>query len=73
MNTSPDLFIALAERLGWALLHSLWQGALAAALLAIALRVLRGLPAARHAACLLAMLALVIAFARRFRSRVRRW
>ncbi len=63
MNTSPEFFTALAERLGWALLHSLWQGALAAAVLAVALRVLRGRPAARHAACLLALLALVIAVA----------
>ncbi|MGA2064387.1 MAG: M56 family metallopeptidase [Thermoguttaceae bacterium] len=36
------LFSPLVERLGWGLLHFLWQGAVIAAMLAAALRVLRG-------------------------------
>ena len=50
MKTSPDYLVAIAERLGWALLHSLWQGALIAGLLAVALFCLRRSRAAvRHA------------------------
>ena len=46
MNTLEQLVSpALLRALGWTLLHSLWQGALAAAVLAVALLVLR-----RHAA-----------------------
>ncbi len=57
MNTLREIFPALAERLGWAVLHSLWQGALAAALLALALAAMRRhSAAARHAACLMALL-----------------
>ena len=59
MKTSPDFLVALADRLGWVLLHSLWQGALVAVALAVALHLMRRLPAAtRHAACLLAMMLL---------------
>ncbi len=59
MKTSPDFLLALAERLGWALLHSLWQGALVAVVLALVLQMLRNRSAAsRHAACLLALIAL---------------
>ena len=46
MNTLEELVSpALLQALGWTLLHSLWQGALAAAVLAVALLALR-----RHAA-----------------------
>ncbi|HZJ16468.1 MAG TPA: M56 family metallopeptidase, partial [Chthoniobacteraceae bacterium] len=56
MNTS--LLVALAERIGWTLLHSLWQGAVVALVLALVLRLLRGgSAAARHAASMLALLA----------------
>ena len=58
----PELLPLLAEHLGWALLHSVWQGALIAAVLALALPFLRS-AAARHAACLLALLSLVAAVA----------
>ncbi|HEV7867228.1 MAG TPA: hypothetical protein VGO90_06070, partial [Chthoniobacteraceae bacterium] len=59
MNFSPELLPALAERIGWALLHSLWQGAIVTVLLCFALRLLRGRSAAaRHAMCLLALLAI---------------
>jgi parallel beta-helix repeat protein len=57
MNTLRELLPPLAERLGWAVLHSLWQGTLAAALLALALAAMRRhSAAARHAACLVALL-----------------
>ena len=57
----PTLRLA-AERLGWTLLHSLWQGALIVAVLAVALGLLRTRSAAaRHHACLLALLALAAA------------
>ncbi len=57
-NTSPDFLITLAERLGWALLHSLWQGALIAAVIAIALRCSRKCRAAtRHAVCMIGLIA----------------
>ena len=60
MKTSPDFLVAIAERLGWALLHSLWQGAAIAAVLAVALHLMRRRnAAARHALCLLAILMLV--------------
>jgi beta-lactamase regulating signal transducer with metallopeptidase domain/HEAT repeat protein len=50
------------EIVGWALIHSLWQGALIAALLGLSLRALRKAPAAwRHWLCFIAMLALFIA------------
>jgi beta-lactamase regulating signal transducer with metallopeptidase domain/HEAT repeat protein len=48
------------QLVGWALLHSLWQGALIAALLGITLAVLRKAPAGwRHLACLVALLAML--------------
>src|SRR5688572_3254112 len=48
------------QLVGWALLHSLWQGALIAALLGITLRMLRKAPAGwRHLACLAALLAML--------------
>ena len=49
------------QLVGWALIHSLWQGALIAALLGIALTVLRKAPAAwRHIACLIALVAMPV-------------
>lgn len=54
MNLDPST--ELASRLGWAVIHSLWQGALVAAMLATALALLRQRSAAaRHTACLLAL------------------
>jgi bla regulator protein BlaR1 len=59
---SRDLLSALGERLGWTVLQSLWQGAIIAVLLAIALLLLRRRSAAaRHAACLMALLLLLAA------------
>jgi beta-lactamase regulating signal transducer with metallopeptidase domain/nitrous oxidase accessory protein NosD len=59
MNTVPDFVVALAENIGWVLLHSLWQGALVAFLLVFALCLLRRRSAAaRHVASMLALLAL---------------
>ncbi len=53
---------ALAERLGWIVLHSLWQGLLTAALLTLALHLPRERSAAaRHFACLLALSAMLAA------------
>ena len=64
MKTSPDFLVSLAERLGWALLHSLWQGALIALVLAVALHWLRRNRAAtRHAVCLFAMMLLAASVA----------
>jgi len=49
----------VVERLGWALVHSLWQGAAVAVLLALVLLVLRrATPQMRHAASLAALLVL---------------
>ena len=49
-------FNPLATRVGWALLHSLWQGVIVAVLSGVGLRALRRHAAAtRHAACLLAL------------------
>ncbi len=59
MSTSHELLAIHAEALGWALLHSLWQGAIVAVVLSIVLGLLRQ-AAARHAACLVALLALTI-------------
>ncbi len=50
-----------AGAIGWALMHSLWEGAIIAAVLAAALVVLRS-ARARYVASCLAMLALVMAF-----------
>jgi GWxTD domain-containing protein len=52
----------LAGALGWALFHSLWQGAIAAVVLLAVLRVSRS-PRARYAAACAAMLAMFICFA----------
>jgi beta-lactamase regulating signal transducer with metallopeptidase domain len=62
--TMPDLWTLLSaptvERLGWTLLHVVWQGALVAALLAGALRALRRHgPRVRYAASLAALVALL--------------
>ena len=47
------------QLVGWALIHSLWQGAVIAALLGVTLMALRRAPAAwRHFACLIAMVAM---------------
>ncbi len=45
----------LAARLGWTLIHALWQGAAIALLLALLLRLLRQ-ATHRHVACLVALL-----------------
>src|SRR5215213_5818287 len=60
MNAFPSPYALLGEpmvqRVGWALVHSLWQGLVVAALLAAALRVLRDrTAAARYAACCAAL------------------
>ena len=54
-----------AAAIGWTILHSLWEGALIATALAIALWVL-GSARARHVAAWLALLALIAAFAGTF-------
>jgi hypothetical protein len=57
---SREILSALGERLGWTVLHSLWQGAAIAVILAITLVALRRRSAAaRHAACLLALIVLL--------------
>jgi parallel beta-helix repeat protein len=57
---SRELLSALGERLGWTVLHSLWQGAAIAVILVITLVALRRRSAAaRHAACLLALIVLL--------------
>ncbi len=62
MKPYPDALSAMAERLGWTLLHSIWQGAAIAALLCVTLWLLRRQSAAlRHAICLLAMVAALAA------------
>src|SRR5688572_17601998 len=46
---------------GWALIHSLWQGALIGALLGVGLIALRKAPASwRHTACLIALIAMPV-------------
>lgn len=45
----------LVDRLGYGLVHFLWEGLLIAAALALVLRVLRGRPAARHTAAWIAL------------------
>ena len=52
----------LAAALGWTLLHSLWQGALAAAALAVTRATVRS-PRVRYAAACIAMLLLLAGFA----------
>lgn len=52
----------LVERLGWTLVHFLWQGAAIAAILAVALAILkRSAPSARHAAACVSLLIMAIA------------
>ena len=51
----------LAQAIGWTLVHSLWEGALVALVLAAALWALRS-PRARYAAACLAMLIMLAAF-----------
>ena len=51
----------LAKALAWTLLHTLWEGAAAALLLAAALYALRS-PRARYAAACMALLALLVGF-----------
>jgi beta-lactamase regulating signal transducer with metallopeptidase domain len=51
----------VAEAVGWALVHSLWQFALLGAALAIALRMLRGAPSTHRYALACAALALMLA------------
>ncbi len=61
MTATTELFLALAERIGWMLLHSLWIGALAAAALGLVLRLLRRRRAAeRHTVCLATLVAMGI-------------
>src|SRR5687768_7560010 len=58
-----ELFTEPASRLGWAVIHSFWQGAFIAALLATALALLRRRSAAvRYGACLLALAAMIAGF-----------
>ena len=60
MKTSSEVISAIAERLGWTLLHSIWQGTAIAALLYVTLLVLRRRSAAeRHAICLFAAVAIL--------------
>src|SRR5687768_15207313 len=60
MNT--PLYAPVVDRLGWAMLHSLWQGAIITLALLFVLQLLqRRSAAARHAACLLALLAMLTA------------
>lgn len=51
----------MAGAIGWALLHSLWEGAIISALLATALMAFRS-PRARYAAACVAMLAMLATF-----------
>jgi hypothetical protein len=51
----------LVLRLGYGLVHFLWEGVLIAAVLGLALLMLRGRPAARHAAAWLALAAMAAA------------
>jgi beta-lactamase regulating signal transducer with metallopeptidase domain len=56
---TPMLTSPVVQRLGWTLVHSLWQGAAIAVVLGVVLRVLRrGTPPSRYAAGCAAMLAL---------------
>lgn len=64
MNTPFELITPVGERLAWALIHSLWQGAAIAVVLALGLRALRQRSAAaRHAACMVALLTMFAAAA----------
>lgn len=59
-----DLFVGtpLSEALGWTLLHSLWEGLIVAAALAVFLAVVRS-PRARYAAAGVALLAILASLA----------
>ena len=58
----PVLPAELMERLGWCLLHFLWQGAALAAGLALLLRLCqKGTPELRHALCGMALLGMAVA------------
>jgi hypothetical protein len=62
MNVPLELLPPAAERVAWAVLHSLWQGTLIAFLLAMLLRGCRGRSAAlRHALCLGALFVMLAA------------
>ena len=57
----PLLSSPIAERLGWMLVHAVWQGALIALVLAGALHLLRRhAPTVRYAACCAALVLLVV-------------
>lgn len=71
MTSLPVSWIELASRVGWTLLHSLWEGTLIAAILAIALVLLRGRSSqARYVASLGALGTMMIAAAVTFRIEV---
>ncbi|MES2571005.1 MAG: M56 family metallopeptidase [Verrucomicrobiota bacterium] len=56
MKLSPEFLFTLAQSLGWALIHSLWQGALVGCALLAVLRLLaRSSASLRHTACMGAM------------------
>ncbi len=55
----------IAQALAWTLIHSLWEAALIAVILALILRILRA-PTARYASACLAMLAILVSFALTF-------
>jgi bla regulator protein BlaR1 len=58
---------SLIERLGWTLMHSLWQGVVFAALLAVILRAMRSAPASmRYTTACAAMALMVFAAAATF-------
>src|SRR5436305_14922269 len=62
--TIPASFLnePLVQRLGWTLVHTLWQGVVLAAALALVLRLLRGAPShVRYAAGCTAMVMMVLA------------
>src|SRR5678815_4146550 len=62
MNVPIEYLLPLAERISWAVLHSLWQGTLIALMLGPILRFLRGYSAAaRHVACLVTLVCMMAA------------
>lgn len=64
MNAGNPLLVDWSSRMGWTLLHSLWQGTLISILLAAVLRLLRNRPAhVRYLAGLLAMGAILLSSA----------
>ncbi|MBE0662438.1 MAG: hypothetical protein IH597_08215 [Bacteroidales bacterium] len=63
MNITEHLYHPAVNALGWALLHSLWQFALIAALMMLLLRFLRhSSPVTRHNLVLIALLAMPLTF-----------